>query len=86
MPVAASVQGLPPAAVAQAVLGGGDAYELCFTAAPADHDRVLDAAARAGVPVTAIGHIDLRPGIVVLDAGGRPMAELPRGFDHFPAS
>jgi len=86
MPVAPCLQGLPPPVVAQAVLGGGDAYELCFTAAPDDRDRVLDAAARAGVPVTAIGHIDPRPGIAVIDANGQPMAELPRGFDHFPAS
>ena len=86
MPAAAAVQGLPAAAAAQAVLGGGDAYELCFTAAPGDRGRVLAAAAGAGVPVTAIGHIDPRPGIVVLDANGQPMANLPRGFDHFPAS
>lgn len=86
MPVAAAVRGLPPAAAAQAVLGGGDAYELCFTAAPGDRDRVLAAAAGAGVPVTAVGHIDPCPGIVVLGADGQPMDGLPRGFDHFPAS
>ena len=86
MPVASAVRGLPPAAMAQAVLGGGDAYELCFTAAPDDRGRVLDAAARAGVPVTAIGLIDPRPGIVVMGADGQPMAGLPRGFDHFPVS
>ncbi|MBV7483726.1 thiamine-phosphate kinase [Bordetella sp. BOR01] len=86
MPAAPAVRGLSPAAAAQAVLGGGDAYELCFTASPADRDRVLDAAARAGVPVASIGFIDPRPGIVVMGADGQPMAELPRGFDHFPAS
>ncbi|OZI17352.1 thiamine-phosphate kinase [Bordetella genomosp. 7] len=86
MPVAVPVQGLPAETVLQAVLGGGDAYELCFTAAPADRGRVLDAAARAGVPVTAIGFIESQPGIVVLDADGLPLRELPRGFDHFPVS
>jgi len=86
VPAAAAVQGLPPAVAVQAVLGGGDAYELCFTAAPGDHDRVLAAAARAGVPVAVIGRIDPRPDIVVLAADGQPLAGLPRGFDHFPAS
>lgn len=86
LPVAPSLHGLAPATVSRAVLGGGDAYELCFTAAPGDRDRVQAAAAAAGVPVTTIGRIDPRPGIVVADADGQPLADLPRGFDHFLAS
>ncbi|GAB1575862.1 thiamine-phosphate kinase [Bordetella petrii] len=86
LPVASSLHGLAPATVSRAVLGGGDAYELCFTAAPGDRDRVQAAAAAAGVPVTTIGRIDPRPGIVVADADGQPLADLPRGFDHFLAS
>jgi len=86
MPVAASLQGVSPAARMQAVLGGGDVYELCFTAAAQDHERVLSAAARAGVPVSRVGQITQAPELVVLDADGQPLSALPRGFDHFPGS
>lgn len=84
MPIAPALQGLSPAAVMQAVLGGGDVYELCFTAAPDQHVRVTEVAARTGVSVTAIGHITQDPGLVVIGADGQPMRSLPRGFDHFP--
>lgn len=86
MPVAPALQPLSPATRMQAVLGGGDVYELCFTAAADQHERILSAAARAGVPVTVVGRITQTPGMVVLDADGQPLPALPRGFDHFPVS
>jgi len=86
MPVAPALHGMPPAALTQAVLGGGDVYELCFTAAADQHDQVLSAAARAGAAVTRVGHITQTPGVVVLGADGQPLSALPRGFDHFPVS
>ena len=86
MPVAASIRGLSPIEIMQAVLGGGDVYELCFTAAADQHDRILDTAARVGAPVTMIGEITQTPGMVVLGADGHPLPALPRGFDHFPVS
>lgn len=86
MPVVPALHGLPPAALTQAVLGGGDVYELCFTAAADQHEQVLSAAARAGVAVTRVGHITQTPGMVVLGADGHPLSALPSGFDHFPVS
>lgn len=86
MPVAPALHGLPQATLTQAVLGGGDVYELCFTAAADLHEQVLSAAARAGVAVTRVGHITQTPGMVVLGADGHPLSALPRGFDHFPVS
>lgn len=86
MPVATAVANLAPRAVMQAVLGGGDVYELCFTATPDHHDHVMRAAERAGVEVTMIGHITQEPGMVVLGADGCRLSDLPRGFDHFPVS
>ncbi|HEX7747192.1 MAG TPA: thiamine-phosphate kinase [Bordetella sp.] len=83
LPVAAGLEGLDQATRRRAVLGGGDAYELCFTAAPADHAQVLQAAARAGVHVSCVGSITDRPGLIVLDDTGRPLPDLPKGFDHF---
>lgn len=86
MPVAAALAGLADAPLRHAVLGGGDVYQLCFTA-PADRrEAVLAAGRAAGARVTRVGEIRAEPGLAVLDAGGRAMADLPRGYDHFPAA
>jgi len=86
LPVAASLDGLDEAVRRRAVLGGGDVYELCFTAASADRARILRAAEATGVRVTRIGRVHGAPGLRVRDAEGRQMADLPAGFDHFPAA
>lgn len=86
LPVAPELHGLPVEIQRRAVLGGGDVYQLCFTAAPADRDRVLAAARLAGVMVTEIGQIVAASGLVVLDVQGEPLPVLPRGFDHFPSA
>ena len=83
LPVAPGLDGLDESTRRRAVLGGGDAYELCFTAAPADHAQVLQAAAKAGVRVSCVGSITAGPGLLVLDDTGRPLPDLPKGFDHF---
>ncbi|KGD90228.1 thiamine monophosphate kinase [Achromobacter sp. RTa] len=85
MPVAAALAGVADAQLRRAVLGGGDVYQLCFTA-PADRrEAVLAVGRKAGARVTRVGEIQAEPGLTVLDAGGQPMAGLPRGYDHFPA-
>lgn len=83
LPVAEALDGLDEAARRRAVLGGGDVYELCFTAAPAVRGQVLQAAGEAGVRVSRIGRITRGPGLLVLDETGRPLPDLPQGFDHF---
>ena len=65
------------------LLSGGDDYELCFTASPAQRVRVGDAARSANVAVSRIGTITADGGLVVRDANGQPMPALPRSFDHF---
>ena len=72
------VQALPwrqPAAPdLQAILAGGDDYELCFTLpagqAPPDHE------------VHRIGRIEAEPGLR-LAAGGQPVSLDLRGYQHF---
>jgi thiamine-monophosphate kinase len=64
-------------------LAGGDDYELCFTAAPAQRDAVLAAATAAGVPVTRVGTIDALPGIRLQDVHGAPLDLKLNSFDHF---
>ena len=66
-----------------ALMGGGDAYELCFTADPADRERVLQAAACAETPVVRVGRVVSGTALVVLDVTGKMMSGLPLGFDHF---
>lgn len=85
LPAAAALQGLDETARRRALLGGGDVYELCFTADPADRQRVEQAAARAGTPVSRVGRITSGAALIVLDAAGRSMSGLPSGFDHFAA-
>lgn len=65
------------------LLAGGDDYELCFTAQPAMRERVDALALVLGIPLTAIGAITAESGLMVRDEHGRPLASLPRAFDHF---
>ncbi len=65
------------------VLGGGDDYELLFTA-PAGATPALAAIAReTGVAVTAIGRVEHGTGVRVLDQAGREIALAVKGYEHF---
>ena len=74
-------------AAAQALLAGGDDYELCFTASPRRRSDVLRVAGRAAVPIMLVGRIVARkPGaapVQVLDSIGKPLRIRSRGYDHF---
>lgn len=64
-------------------LGGGDDYELCFTAAPAQRDAITQALAGCDTPAQVIGRIDAAPGLRLRDPQG-VLWQLPqRGWDHF---
>jgi len=66
-----------------AVTGGGDDYELLFTA-PADAgDSIAKAAAASAVPVTLIGAIERGEGVALLDASGQPVKVEHKGYAHF---
>jgi thiamine-monophosphate kinase len=69
----------------ECTLAGGDDYELVFTAAAPDAERVQAAARQAGVAVTRIGHIDAAPGLRLVDAQGRAIENTFGSFDHFRA-
>lgn len=72
---------------AQCVLGGGDDYELVFTAAPDKRLAVTQAAQQSATPVTRIGTVVSAHGITLLDANGNALPPLDAGdfaaFDHF---
>ncbi|MFO1317184.1 MAG: thiamine-phosphate kinase [Burkholderiales bacterium] len=65
------------------LLGGGDDYELLFTAPPAARARLAAIAVELALPVTRIGRVVAGAGLVVRDEAGAPMATLPQAFDHF---
>jgi thiamine-monophosphate kinase len=71
-----AVTGAP--ALRAKLLGGGDDYELVFTADPADSDRIAEIARAVGVPVTGIGSIVSGERVTVTDA------DVPQdGYRHF---
>lgn len=67
----------------QAILAGGDLYELCFTAPVTAHAAIRVLGAQLNIPVTPIGMVTQAPGLVVYDRSGHAIADLPAGFDHF---
>jgi thiamine-monophosphate kinase len=74
---------LHEAAARDAVLAGGDDYELCFTA-PADRrDAVRAAAAQTGTAATRVGRIVAEAGLAVVAADGQPLTLERTGHDHF---
>jgi thiamine-monophosphate kinase len=66
-------------------LGGGDDYELCFTAPPRlDHPRRAAAFKKTlKLEVTRIGRIVKAPGIRIVDADGSMEKVRERGWEHF---
>ncbi len=67
----------------ECLLGGGDDYELAFTAPAAKRGEVAAAARGAGVAVTRIGRVVAGSAEVRVLAGGKPVEVARRGFDHF---
>jgi len=83
IPVTSALADWPAEQLRAFVLGGGDVYQLCFTAPLDRRAQVLRAAEQAGSVVSRIGCITAEPGLTVLDVQNQPVTCLPRGFDHF---
>jgi len=64
---------------------GGDDYELCFTAAPADRQSVMTQLDAVGVAAARIGtlHAAAAPGVRALDENGADWQPARAGFVHF---
>jgi thiamine-monophosphate kinase len=74
---------LPAATRLACVLGGGDDYELAFTAPVAAREAVERAAIRSATPVTRIGQVLPEAGMHLVDAQGAGVENTFRSFDHF---
>lgn len=86
------LESLPLSAEIRAVFGeeraerlaltGGDDYELCFTAGPAQEDDIRAAASRLDLPVTRIGEVD-DSGRLAVTRNGEPVEFTDDGYRHF---
>lgn len=66
------------------ILGGGDDYELLFTAAPENRDAIDAVSRELEIEITVIGRMDENNAVSVVDAAGEEIAagDIP-GFQHF---
>lgn len=84
LPVHEALNGLEADTVHEAVLTGGDVFQLCFTAHVRERAYLLALAAQHGVKFSRIGTITTDQTLVVMDENQTPIS-LPEqgGFDHF---
>ncbi len=69
-----------------AIVAGGDDYELCFTAHPNSRESIADLVKMLDVPLTRIGQVKRGKGVSLLGADGKPVKIDGRGYDHFAPS
>jgi len=69
-----------------AIVAGGDDYELCFTAHPNSRESIADLAKMLGVPLTRIGQVKRGKGVSLWGPDGKPVKIDGRGYDHFSAA
>jgi thiamine-monophosphate kinase len=80
-PARAAIAGHPDRLAA--ALGGGDDYELLFTAPPSASQPIAALERALDLPITMIGRIEGGEGVKVLDQGGAVMTVSVAGFRHF---
>jgi len=68
-----------------AIVAGGDDYELCFTAHPNSRESIQDLTKMMGIPLTRIGQVKRGKGVSLLGPDGKAVKIDGRGFDHFPS-
>jgi len=61
----------------------GDDYEIAFTAPPAKSSAIAKAALQTKTDVTAVGRVVAGAGAVMLDAQGREVTFIHKGYTHF---
>ncbi|HSS46309.1 MAG TPA: thiamine-phosphate kinase [Burkholderiales bacterium] len=70
-------------AACQALLAGGDDYELCFTVPARRRGEVQGLSRKLRLRLTRIGKITRSKGLSLLDANGKRMKVDIKGYDHF---
>lgn len=75
-------QSLQDPAIQQAILAGGDDYELCFTAPQHKRADIATLSLQCNLPLTRIGRITAGAGVQV-QYQNQPLSVTGKGFDHF---
>jgi thiamine-monophosphate kinase len=83
LPRSSALSALPLPLQQQCALGGGDDYELLFSAPAVARAAVQRAAAQTEVAVSRIGEIQTEAGLRVRWPDGSTSPWAARGFDHF---
>lgn len=83
LPVHPALADIEPVRLRQAILNGGDLYELCFTAPAAKRDQIDALSVKLAVPLSRVGSITNSPGLWLKDRRGQRLAVSPKGYDHF---
>ena len=83
LPAHPALNGLDESLRRDAILAGGEAYELCFTAQPLRREQIEAIGRQLNVPVTRVGTLVRGDRVHVLDRDGYPVRFGNRGFDHF---
>jgi len=84
LPLTQSLRACPDRALAiECIAGGGDDYELAFTAPPLRRGEVLALATDIGIPLTRVGTVRNGQGVALRDSSRQPVKIERRGFDHF---
>lgn len=83
LPADPALDGLDEVVRREALLGGGDVYELCFTARPQRREQIGALRQQLGVPLVSVGTITRGSEVRVLDGRGDEIPVTLRGFDHF---
>jgi len=84
LPVSAAAEALQELALFQQLcVGGGDDYELCFTAPASQREQVRSAMAAVDIAVTRIGQVQAGAGVTLRDASGEAADPARPGYNHF---
>jgi thiamine-monophosphate kinase len=85
LPQAVLEAGADPELARACLLGGGDDYELAFTAAASHRQEVAALGNRLQLPLSRIGEISAGPSaeLQLTDSTGRVLASRQDGYDHF---
>jgi thiamine-monophosphate kinase len=81
VPLSTAARDLPGAR--EAALGGGDDYELLFTASAEAEGVIAALADQLALPLTRIGRLRAAAGLCVFDKGGREIRIDHAGWQHF---
>lgn len=74
---------LPEALLHEAILAGGDDYELCFSAPSTQRAAIEAISLELRLHLSRIGSLVARPGVRVMSPEGTPIQLVRAGFDHF---